>query len=44
MKSFYFPNALIVDAPLIVSPKKLKTGDLQVDWTLIVSVKDFEET
>jgi hypothetical protein len=43
IKSFYFPNALIVDAPQIVSPKKLKIGDLTVDCTLIVSVNDFEE-
>jgi len=34
----------MVDAPEIVSPKKLNIGDLTVDSTLIVSVKDFEET
>lgn len=44
MKISYFSNALIVDAPLIVSLKKLKIGDLTADCTLIVSVKDFDET
>lgn len=40
MKAFYFPNALIVDAPLHVSAKKLKRGLFVILSTLVVSLYD----